>query len=99
MIQVKYFSDSSPLRLIHPYLVFLLHEVDGLLGLGVDVLEQLPQLGHLGLAPPVQVRLALAAALRLRQPLAQAQDLRGIMSGKTFQRLSKIRTTPYYSTK
>ena len=57
------------------YLVFLLHEVDGLLGLGVDVLEQLPELGHLGLAPPVQVRLALAAALRLRQPLAQAQDL------------------------
>ena len=55
--------------------MFLLHEVDGLLGLGVDVLEQLPQLGHLGLAPPVQVRLALAAALRLSQPLAQAQDL------------------------
>ena len=55
--------------------MLLLQHVDGLLGLGVHVLQQLPQLGHLGLAPPVQVGLALAAALGLRQPLAQAQDL------------------------
>ena len=55
--------------------MLLLQHVDGLLGLGVHVLQQLPQLGHLGLAPPVQVGLAFAPALGLRQPLAQAQDL------------------------
>ena len=56
--------------------MLLLQHVDGLLGLGVHVLQQLPQLGHLGLAPPVEVGLALASALGLGQPLAQAQDLK-----------------------
>ena len=63
------------LELHHGLLVLLLEGEDDGLRLHVGVLQELPQLGHLGLALPVDVQLALGAALGLSQTLGQGDDL------------------------
>ena len=63
------------LELHHGGLVLGAEGVDLLLGLVVDVLQQLPQLGHLGLALPVDLELGLGSRLGLSQPLGQGDDL------------------------
>ena len=63
------------LELHHGGLVLGAEGVDLLLGLVVDVLQELPQLGHLGLALPVDLELGLGSRLGLSQPLGQGDDL------------------------
>ena len=62
--------------------MLLLHGEDDRLGLHVGVLQKLPQLGHLGLALPVDVKLALGAALSLSQTLRQSDDLNLVTKNK-----------------
>ena len=63
------------LQLHHRGLVLGPQGVDLLLGLVVHVLQQLPQLAHLGLPLPVDLKLTLGAGLGLGQPLGQGDDL------------------------
>ena len=63
------------LQLHHGGLVLGAQSVDLLLRLVVNVLQQLPQLGHLGLALPVDLQLALRAGLGLCESLRQGDDL------------------------
>ena len=55
--------------------MLLPQQVDVLLGLHVNIFEQLPQLGHLGLALSVDVELGLGPDVGLGQPLRERDDL------------------------
>ena len=63
------------LQLHHAGLVLGPQGVDLLLGLGVHLLQELPELGHLGLPLPVDVQLRLGAGLGLSETLGQGDDL------------------------
>merc|ERR1719410_3136476 len=67
--------DDLLLQLHHGGLMLGAEGVDLLLGLVMDVLQQLPQLGHLSLALPVDLQLALGSRLGLSQSLRQRYDL------------------------
>ena len=63
------------LELHHGCLVLGTQSVDLLLRLVVNILQQLPQLGHLGLTLPVDLQLTLRAGLCLCESLRQGDDL------------------------
>ena len=63
------------LELHHGSLVLGTQSVDLLLRLVMNILQQLPQLRHLGLALPVDLQLTLGAGLGLCESLRQGDDL------------------------